>query len=179
MQMASSRADCFRGPANGSLDGFFDFLDPGTWFSSPPADVFPSSINVTPQVTMADLSFPSSINVTPENAGLLAQQLQPTGVTADAGPSFWSQLPGILTTGLQTYATVQAIQNPNSPMARALLPAGVTPSKAAYPPGTTFDQYGRAMLPGTTPTNIFSNPVILAALIGAGGLLMVAMMSKR
>jgi hypothetical protein len=175
MQMPSSRADCFRSPANGSLGGFFDFLDPSTWFSSTPADPFPSSVNITPQVTSADM-FPSNINITPS--------LMPSS-PADTGPGFFSQLPQLLSTGIQTYGALQMIQNP-AVQAAMMRPAGVTssynpyglPSGTLLPSGVTPSQYAYPA-PVSQPQSIFSNPVIVAALIGAAGLLLVASMGKR
>lgn len=164
MQLASSYTDCLRSRSQGAgpsgVGGLFDFLDPGTWFTPSTPDSFPPSIEVTPQVTIP-------------------------AATPDSG--FWASLgaglPAILTAGAQAYTATQLMQNP-AVAAAVLRPSGTTstynpygiPSGAALPPGVTPAQYAYPIAPAKS---MLSDPVILASLIGAGGLLLVALMGKR
>lgn len=127
-----------------------DFMNPGTWFSSS-----------TPPATAAVIPAP----------------------TDTAPSSFWSNLPGVLTAGLNTYAAVQMAQNPSGAIARMYsAPAGVTsqnpygiPSGQQLPPGVTPSQYGY-------PPAYFQpakSSILPLILVGAGGLLLIAMMGKR
>jgi hypothetical protein len=178
MQLASSYEDMCRGRSTG-VGGMFDFLDPTSWFSSDTPS-FPTSIDVTPAVSSLApaVSYAAPVDTSP---GFLT--------TLAAG------LPSILSAGAQMYTTTQLMQNPqlaqallrpagvtsaNNPYgvpSGSLVPAGVSPTQLAYPQGTTFDIYGRPILP-TAQKSILSDPVIIAAIIGAAGLLLVATMGR-
>lgn len=157
MQMPSSHADCLK--SDGHLSGLFDFTMPSfmpSWLGGPAAPVTQS--------------------VDPSSSGYV-----PAVAQVDTSPSFWSQLPGMLTAGLNTFSTVEMMKNPQ--VAAAILrPAGVTgnnpygvPSGSYAPPGVT--PTGQAYPPGyfqTPPTSML--PLIA---IGAGGLLLIALMSGK
>jgi hypothetical protein len=110
---------------------------------------------------------------------------------ADTGPSFWSQIPQMLTAGLNAFSTTQIMSNPavasslirpagvgpvnpyGIPSGSVLLP-GVSPAQTQFPPGTQLDQWGRPIAPSALPSML---PLIM---IGGGGLLLIAlMMGKR
>ncbi len=109
----------------------------------------------------------------------------------DTGSSFWSNIPSLLTAGLNTFTATQLIQNPAiaSAMLRpagvgspnpygipsgSVVQPGITPGQYQYPPGTSFNQYGQPVAPSALPAMM---PLIL---IGGGGLLLIAlMMGKR
>jgi hypothetical protein len=150
MQMPASNRDMV-------LNGWFDFLVP---------DFMTSSSGAAPSAPV--VSTPS-----------------------DTGSSFWSNVPSFLTAGLNAFTATQLIQNPAiaSAMLRpagvgpvnpygipsgSVVQPGITPIQAQYPPGTTFDPYGRPIAPSALPAMM---PLIL---IGGGGLLLIAlMMGKR
>jgi hypothetical protein len=158
MQMASSYSDCLK--SDGHLSGLFDFTMPSfmpSWLGGPSA---------TP-----------TQSVDPSSGGYI-----PAVAQVDTSPSFWSQLPGILTAGLNTFSTVEMMKNPQV-AASILRPSGVTgqynpydiPTGSYAPPGVT--PTGQAYPPGyfappPPPTSIM--PMIM---IGAGGLLLIALMS--
>ena len=110
-------------------------------------------------------------------------------VSADTGPSFWSQIPAMLTAGLNMFTTTQMLTHPQ--IAAALIrPAGVggtnpygipsglslypgvTPNQYQYPPGTKFDPYGRPL----APSQASMLPLIA---IGGGGLLLIFLMMGK
>lgn len=114
----------------------------------------------------------------------------PAPAAADTGPSFWSQIPQMLTAGLNAFSTTQIMSNPavaaslirpagvgapnpyNIPSGSVLLP-GVSPAQTQYPPGTQLDQWGRPIAPSAMPSML---PIIM---IGGGGLLLIALMMGK
>jgi len=163
MQLSSSYADIAQGRRDGTMGGWFDFMLPDFMTSDP--------------VPIA--SGPSTAPSMPQAAG----------ATPDTGPSFWSQIPTMLAAGLNAFSTTQLLANPTA--AAALIRAQSTPPGVSSPYGPNGIPSGLQLPPGVTPGNyaypagyyakapsFMSGPYAIPVIIGAGGLLLFALMRK-